>query len=70
MLITRIDVWNFAPTFRDGPYVMSHVTQDHAYGRILQIQTDKGIYGPGEIVFPPSIKILMKDSYMKINNTE
>jgi L-alanine-DL-glutamate epimerase-like enolase superfamily enzyme len=55
MLITRIDVWNFAPTFRDGPYVMSHVTQDHAYGRILQIQTDKGIYGLGEIVFPPSL---------------
>lgn len=27
MQITKINVWNFCPGFRDGPYVMSHMTQ-------------------------------------------
>ncbi|NNE24010.1 MAG: mandelate racemase/muconate lactonizing enzyme family protein [Rhizobiales bacterium] len=54
MNITRIEVWNFAPPFRDGPYVMSHVTQEFAYGRIIRVHADNGLTGLGEIVFAPS----------------
>ena len=55
MIITQIEVWNFRPLMRDGPYAMSHVTQDSAYGRILQVHTDDGLKGLGEVVFPPSV---------------
>lgn len=55
MIITQIEVWNFRPLMRDGPYAMSHVTQDSAYGRIFQVHTDNGLIGLGEVVFPPSV---------------
>lgn len=54
MKITEIQVWDFCPAFRDGPYVMSHVTLDTAYGRILRVHTADGPRGLGEIVFAPS----------------
>lgn len=57
MIITQINVWNFKPPFRDGPYVMSHITQEFAYGRILRVQTDSGLTGLGEIVFAPSVSV-------------
>lgn len=55
MAITKIEVWNFSPPFRDGPYAMSHVTSGHAYGRILRIHDSDGNSGLGEIVFSPSL---------------
>ncbi|MEJ2178592.1 MAG: hypothetical protein P8Y12_11775, partial [Gammaproteobacteria bacterium] len=55
MAITKIEVWNFRPPFRDGPYAMSHVTSGHAYGRILRIHDSDGSFGLGEIVFSPSL---------------
>ena len=55
MIITRIEVWDFAAPMRDGTYVMSHVSQEHAYGRIIAVTTDTGLKGLGEMVFAPSI---------------
>jgi L-alanine-DL-glutamate epimerase-like enolase superfamily enzyme len=61
MKINKIEVWNFSPTFRDGPYVMSHVTQHAAYGRIVRVST--GNYsGVGEIVFAPSLPAEQRQS--------
>jgi len=57
MKITRIEVWNFRPPFRDGPYAMAHVTQTSGYGRILRVHTACGLTGLGEIVFAPSVPI-------------
>lgn len=53
MRIVRIDIWESAPAFRGGPYVMSHVVQEAAYGRILRICSDDGFRGLGEIVYAP-----------------
>ncbi len=53
MKIASIEVWNFCPHFRDGPYVMSHVTQYAAYGRILRVTANNGVSGWGEVVFAP-----------------
>ena len=55
MTISKIDVWNFRPPFRDGPYAMSHVTSGHVYGRILRIEDDDGSSGVGETVFSPAL---------------
>ena len=55
MNITQIRVWDFAPLFRDGPYKMSFVTQINMFGRILQIETEDGFAGLGEIVFYPTL---------------
>lgn len=55
MTITKLEVWNFRPLMRDGPYAMSHVTQDSAYGRIFRVHTADGADGLGEVVFPPSV---------------
>lgn len=55
MTIKTIEAWDFCPTFRDGPYAMSHVTSDHAYGRILRITDAAGRCGVGEVVFAPSL---------------
>ncbi len=55
MIITQIEVWNFRPLMREGPYSMSHVTQDSAYGRILHVHTDGELSGWGEVVLPPSL---------------
>jgi L-alanine-DL-glutamate epimerase-like enolase superfamily enzyme len=43
--------------FRDGPYAMSHVTQEVVYGRILQVHTSDGQTGLGEVVFPPMLSV-------------
>ena len=48
-------MWDFSPGLRDGPYVMPHVTQDAACGRILRVTTDGGRVTPAEIAFPPMI---------------
>jgi L-alanine-DL-glutamate epimerase-like enolase superfamily enzyme len=61
MKITKIEVWDFSPTFRDGPYVMSHVTQHAAYGRIVQVSTANNT-GIGEIVFAPSLPAEQRQS--------
>lgn len=53
--IDRIEVWPFNPAFKAGPYVMSHVTQQTARGRILSVRCDDGARGLGEIVFAPSL---------------
>ena len=55
MTISKIEVWNFRPLMRDGPYAMSHVTQDSAYGRIYKVTLVDGAEGFGEVVFPPSL---------------
>ncbi len=55
MTISKIEVWDFLPPFRDGPYAMSHVTVDSAFGRIYQVHTKDGLTGLGEVVFPPSV---------------
>ncbi|MFT7672298.1 MAG: L-alanine-DL-glutamate epimerase-like enolase superfamily enzyme [Gammaproteobacteria bacterium] len=55
MKINKIEVWNFEPKFRDGPYAMSHVVQECAYGRIICVHTQTGISGLGEIVLSPSL---------------
>ena len=55
MKITRIEVWNFRPEFRDGPYAMAHVTQATGCGRLLSVHTAEGYSGLGEIVFAPSV---------------
>ncbi|NKB75806.1 MAG: hypothetical protein GKR96_01890 [Gammaproteobacteria bacterium] len=55
MKISKIEVWNFEPKFRDGPYAMSHVVQECAYGRIICVHTQAGISGLGEIVLSPSL---------------
>ena len=50
MKINNIQVWDFQPPFRDGPYEMSGVSQRTAYGRILKITMDTGITRLGEVV--------------------
>ncbi|MEM1200568.1 MAG: mandelate racemase/muconate lactonizing enzyme family protein [Pseudomonadota bacterium] len=55
MTIAKIEVWNFRPLMRDGPYAMSHVTQDSAYGRLYKVTGKDGGQGFGEVVFPPSL---------------
>jgi len=55
MRITKIEVWDFETPFRDGPYNMSHVSQDAIYGQILCLHTEQGISGLGEIVPAPSL---------------
>ena len=53
MTIKKIKVWDIQMPFRDGPYAMSHVTQEVVSGRVLQVQTVDGQTGLGEVVFPP-----------------
>ena len=53
--IIKIEIWNFEPKFRDGPYAMSHVVQDCSYGRIICVHTQSGLSGLGEIVLAPSL---------------
>lgn len=55
MTLARLEVWNFRPLMRDGPYAMSHVTQESAYGRIIRVTAVGGLVGLGEVVFPPSV---------------
>ncbi len=55
MRITSIEVWDFCPPMRDGPYAMSHVVMDCIWGRIYRVTTEGGSTGLGEVVFPPSV---------------
>ncbi|MFT7672654.1 MAG: L-alanine-DL-glutamate epimerase-like enolase superfamily enzyme [Gammaproteobacteria bacterium] len=57
MKITQIAIWDHRPIFRDGPFIMSHVSQSNIVSRIIQITLDTGDQGVGEIIFPPSIPI-------------
>ena len=72
MTIRKIDVWDFRPPLKDGPYAMSHVTVGQIFGRILHIQDDDGSSGVGEVVFSPSLldtereqRIKDEDNYLK-----
>ena len=71
MAICKIDVWDFCPLFKDGPYAMSHVTVGHIFGRIFRVQDEDGSCGVGEVVFSPSLsstqreqRIQDEDSYL------
>ena len=55
MTISKIEIWDFCPPFRDGPYAMCHVTVGSAFGRIYRVRADDGLVGLGEVVFPPSV---------------
>jgi L-alanine-DL-glutamate epimerase-like enolase superfamily enzyme len=57
MKISKISIWNHRPFFRDGPFVMSHVSQSNIVSRIIEITTDNGSCGVGEVIFPPSVPI-------------
>jgi cis-L-3-hydroxyproline dehydratase len=57
MKISKITVWDHRPIFRDGPFVMSHVSQSNIVSRLIQITSDTGDPGVGEIIFPPSVPI-------------
>ena len=57
MKIKKIAVWGIQMPFRDGPYAMSHVTQEVVYGRVLQVHTVDGQTGLGEVVFPPTLSV-------------
>jgi L-alanine-DL-glutamate epimerase-like enolase superfamily enzyme len=72
MTIEKIDIWDFRPPFKDGPYAMSHVTVGQIYGRIFRFQGKDGSTGVGEVVFSPSLlktereqRIMDEDSYLK-----
>lgn len=54
MIIEKVEVWDFCPPMRDGPYAMSHVVMDCIWGRIFRVTADRGLTGWGEVVFPPS----------------
>ena len=43
MAIEKIDVWDYRPPFRDGPFAMAHATSRHVYGRILRFQDSDGL---------------------------
>ena len=57
MKIEKIAVWGIQMPFREGPYAMSHVTQEVVYGRVLQVHTVDGQTGLGEVVFPPTLSV-------------
>ena len=57
MKIEKIAVWGIQMPFREGPYAMSHVTQEVVYGRVLQVHTVDGQTGLGEVVFAPTLPV-------------
>ena len=57
MTISEIEIWDFRPAFRDGPYAMSHVTNGHAYGRFMRVHDSENRCGVGEIVYSPSLPV-------------
>jgi L-alanine-DL-glutamate epimerase-like enolase superfamily enzyme len=63
--IHAIDVWDARFPFRDGPYAMSHVTQDATRGRIFRLETEDGGFGLGEAAFPPSVPAAAVDAVLE-----
>ena len=55
MKIEKIEMWDFCAPFRDGPYAMSHVTQETVHGRLLCVHADDGYCGLGEIPLSPYV---------------
>ena len=55
MVINRIEACDFCAQLRDGPYVMSHISQSAVYGRLLCVRADNGLYGLGEIPYSPYV---------------
>ena len=53
MIVEHISVVDRLFEFRDGPYVMSHVTQSELPTRLLRIVAASGRRGYGEIVRSP-----------------
>jgi len=49
MIIKRLDYQDHVFQFKDGEYVMSHVTQKQLYVRVLRLESDDGNIGWGEI---------------------
>ena len=56
MRLSKIELWDLKIPFRDGPYKMSHVVQETAFGQVLCLHTDEGICGLGEIVPAPALE--------------
>jgi len=65
MTIAKIKAWNFRPAFRDGPYAISHVTNGHAYGRIVCVHDSENCRGLGEVVLTPSLPVADREARMK-----
>ncbi len=49
MTVTRIEIWDIAADFRDGPRRMSYGRQPAMLGRILKIRDSSGVAGYGEV---------------------
>ena len=54
--IKNIQIWDFRPSFIDGPYAMAGVIQETTRGRIIRMETECGLAGLGEVVFSPYIE--------------
>ena len=57
MKIQRLDYEDHVFQFRDGDYVMSHVTQTELPIRVLRLETSDGCVGWGEIVRKPTLSL-------------
>ena len=55
MIIERLEVRDLVLQFKDGPYVMSHVTQKELAIRVLRLEAGDGAKGWGEIVRKPTL---------------
>ena len=66
MIIKKIDVWDFRPPFRDGPYEMANdFSQSTSFGRILKFtvanESQQEFVGFGEIVYTPYAELSVID---------
>lgn len=55
MKLTRVTITDTNFAFHDGVYVMSHVTQDRLRTRVLEIESDDGATGLGEVARMPVV---------------
>lgn len=55
MKLTRVSITDTDFAFRAGSYVMSHVTQDRLRARVLEIESDDGATGLGEVARMPVV---------------
>jgi L-alanine-DL-glutamate epimerase-like enolase superfamily enzyme len=66
MIIKKIEVWDFRPPFRDGPYEMANdFSQSTSFGRILKFtvanESQQEFVGFGEIVYTPYAELSVID---------
>ncbi len=71
MKLIAIHGWNLEFQFRDGPYVMSYVTQDRLTTRVLRITAEDGTCGYGEVVrsaryAPETCEILENETLVEL----